>query len=136
MATLMWVHKNKSTAFGLIEVMAALAIIVVVVTATGAVSRQALKVVNNNSDQLIAQGIAQRQIEQFKADVKQGKDLNNQGITSKIILNNIEYQIEMNYETKSASSGKQYYEVIAAVSWKSSDNHKEQKTSLGTIVDK
>jgi prepilin-type N-terminal cleavage/methylation domain-containing protein len=130
------ITKNLKRGFGLIEVMTAIAIIIIVVGAAGSAARQAIKIANSNTDQLVAEGVAQSILEKYKASVG-GEKLNiNDGTTGTVKINNIDYKYEINVETRPSPNNKEYYEVVSTVNWQGDKDQKVQKFSLGTIIAK
>jgi len=132
----MWgIKQKRSRGFGLIEVMTSLTVIVIVIGAVSSVTRQTLRVVNFNKDQLIAEGLAQKTLESAKFKIKSGAELSQFDTTRQEKLNNIEYNCVISQNQKN-SNDKQYYELIATITWQDAATKKGQKISLGTLVSK
>jgi Tfp pilus assembly protein PilV len=124
----MWRNKKRS-GFGLIEVMAALTIIMIVMGAASAITTRSIAVTGSSQDKIVAAGLAQEYIEQVRG-------LNTATLPKTSYnrpVNKVSYKVELTVKKDTPSSGARM--VIAKVTWTDRATHNpDQSYTLETVL--
>jgi len=131
--------KNKKKAFGLIEVMTALVMMIIVIGAAGTLVRQSMATTISAQESIVAAGLVQQLIE--KARFNRDKNPNgpfNINYNPNIKINNVNYERSLSIDKKEdvQLKGDIYWQVDAIVKWKSSQTSKDKEYNLSTIITK
>lgn len=134
----MLASNTKKRAFGLIEVMTALTVMVVVIGAVATVTRQSILTAQNAKDSIVAAGLAQDVIEQVTLARNENPESFEATFAPTQTLNNIEYSRDVTIDKKSddALNGGEYWEVKASINWHDSQSNSEKNYTLKTILTK
>ncbi len=129
---------TKKRAFGLIEVMTALAVMIVVIGAVATVTRQSILTAQNAKDSIVAAGLAQDVIEQIALARNENPQSFEATFAPTQTLNNIEYSREVTIDRKTDDTlyGGEYWEVKANINWYDLQTNSNKNYTLKTILTK
>lgn len=134
----MLMSNTKKRAFGLIEVMTALTVMIVVIGAVATVTRQSILTAQNAKDSIVAAGLAQDVIEQVTLVRNENPQSFEATFAPTQTLNNIEYSrdVTIDKKTDDALYGGEYWEVKASINWYDSQTNSNKNYTLKTILTK
>lgn len=129
----MWSNKAVHKGFGLIEVMTSLVVMIIVVGATGVVTKQSVNTALGAQESIVAAGLAQEVMEsaRYARDKTPGGPIE-LTYDREVVLNNINYSRDVKIEDINDDGvvGGIYWRISVTVNWRDNRTNKDREYTL------